>query len=141
MDNEFCPEYYAMVWDSNKNSPKSWNIYHNIPFRDAAIKAVKKYDRAPGKYKTHICVNQNARINLYGLDAFVHEIKSMLMWQFWARCEYELLISDFPPHIDKETNEERKYKIDVYNQVVPNVEVIANDLLRQYRKWRKNNGR
>lgn len=83
-------------------------------------------------------------------EEFAEKIKSHLMYYFWSKCEYEVVISSFPVHIKKEefnrlTEEFKadteKYghepygmwvcpdvgsKIDIYNQVMLNFEVFVD---------------
>jgi len=42
-------------------------------------------------------------------------------YQFWSRCEYEIIISSWP-------NEINKKKIDVYDQIVLNIDIITKIL-------------
>lgn len=48
-------------------------------------------------------------------DEFSENIQKHLMYYFWSKCEWEIILSAFPPY-DK-FNEE---KIDVYDQVMLN---------------------
>lgn len=47
-------------------------------------------------------------------------VRKELMYQYWGRCEYEMLILPWPPR----DNDEPK-KIDVYGQCLPNLELIT----------------
>lgn len=47
-------------------------------------------------------------------------VKSQLMYQFWSRCEYEMLILPWP---NKDSDKPRK--VDVYQQALPNLPLIT----------------
>lgn len=42
-----------------------------------------------------------------------------LRYQFWGRCQYEMLILPWPPRDDDSPK-----KVDIYDQCVPNLELI-----------------
>lgn len=47
--------------------------------------------------------------------------KSMYMW--WARCEYEIIISDWP-------GERKKEKWDIHKQVMMNIDTITDLIMK-----------
>lgn len=51
--------------------------------------------------------------------------KSMYMW--WARCEYEIIISDWP-------GERKKEKWDIHKQVMMNIDTITNLIMKLCKK-------
>lgn len=72
-------------------------------------------------------------------EVFAPQLKSTLMYYFWSKCEYEIILTSWPPYLTaaqckeiKEDKEEVKYsktvnlevaeKIDVYDQVINNWE-------------------
>lgn len=80
-------------------------------------------------------------------DEFSKELKSELMYSFWGKCEYEIIIADYPTFITvkelERLNEERKNddeknkkryrygvnldvekKVDIYEQVMLNWSVF-----------------
>lgn len=56
-------------------------------------------------------------------DGFAAEVKHALMYFFWSKCEYETVLSGWPP---SERTESRK--IDVYSQVCLNFEAFVDYL-------------
>ena len=94
-------------------------------------------------------------------EEFTEKLKSHLMYYFWSKCEYEVVISSFPVHIKKEefnrlTEEFKadteKYghepygmwvcpdvgsKIDIHNQVMLNFEVFV-DYVWSHKKSKSN---
>ena len=53
-------------------------------------------------------------------EEFKKELNSILMYYFWSKCEWEVIITGWPP---SERVEERK--VDVYEQIKLNFEVFA----------------
>ena len=51
---------------------------------------------------------------------FKDRLKQVLMYYFWAKCEYEVVISSFPP--DENSKDE---KVDIYSQVMLNFDVFC----------------
>ena len=56
---------------------------------------------------------------------------SMYMW--WSRCQYEILISDWPSQRNIE-------KWDIHKQVMMNIEVITDHFIKEKNIKFKNNG-
>ena len=71
---------------------KTFNIFKHGGFFEDCLKAKKKYgeDR----------------------DAFEEEVRKSLSYYFWSKCEWEIILSHWPPR-----EGESGRKIDVYEQV------------------------
>lgn len=65
---------------------------------------------------------------------FADKIKSLLMYYFWSKCEYEIIISAFPESKDQK----EKIKIDVYEQVMLNWDAFI-DYVWEYKNGRSKN--
>ena len=53
-------------------------------------------------------------------EKFLDDVKKALMHTFWSRCEWEIILSSWPPR--KDFKEE---KIDVYNQIMINWDIFS----------------
>lgn len=116
-------EYYVINYNFNKKHSESFNIFNNYQLEEATLKAVRKYLRAPKKYK--IKSRTKDRDYIYGFDAFVEELRQLIMWQEWGRCEYEIMVNGlFDDYGDK---------WDCYAQCLPNIEMIAREVIYQYK--------
>lgn len=62
-------------------------------------------------------------------EEFKTFVKGEAMYQFWSRCEYEIILSDWPP--SKPPVEE---KWDVYDQIMMNLDIVAEILFKEYNK-------
>lgn len=111
--------------DFNDREIKEFNIFNHYGFREQARKLVKKYKEK---------------------EEFAEQLRKWLMYYFWSKCEYEIILTDFPTFIDvkelqrlnaeydKRINKSGKIcvnlsignKIDVYDQVRLNWEAFVD---------------
>lgn len=125
-------EFYVLNYDFNKKKIINYNIFNNIRVQEWTEKAVKKYLRAPKKYK-YEPFNKNEEI-VYGFEALVKEIDRTIAWQERGRREYEISVCDA---FESDINNLEKW--DCYQQAHPNAEVIAHTVLRQYKEQKRRN--
>ena len=130
-------EYYVLNYDFNKKKVIYYNIFNNINVQEYTEKEVGKYLRSPKKYK-HIVQHKNdflgrEEIVIYGFDALVKEIDSIIKWCEWSKREYEISVGDA-----FETDINKLEKWDTYSQAHPNAEIIAYTVIRQYKEQLKN---
>ena len=130
-------EFYVLNYDTNKKKVINYNIFNNINVQEWTEKEVRKYLRAPKKYK-HIVQYENKflgreEIAIYGFDALVEEIDRTIKWGEWSKREYEISVGDA-----FETDINKLEKWDTYSQAHPNAEIIAYTVIRQYKEQLKN---
>ena len=130
-------EFYVLNYDFNKKKVVNYNVFNNIRVQEWTEKAVRKYLRAPKKFK-HIVQYENKflgkeEIALYGFEALVKEIDSIIKWCEWSKREYEISVGDA-----FETDINKLEKWDTYSQAHPNAEIIAYTVIRQYKEQLKN---
>lgn len=120
-------EFYVLNYDFNRNKVKNYNIFNNIVVYEATLKAVKKYCRAPSKFKYEEFMSGMIH---YGFSGFCKELQVILREE-WSRCEYEIMVGGL-------FSEEKEYeKWDCYQQAIPNIEIIAREVIYQYKQWDK----
>ena len=107
-----------------------FNIFRNIHVQERTEKAVKKYLRSPKSFKYESFHKDVEPI--YGFEALVKEIDSIIRWQEWSRRQYEISVSDA-----FETNIDKLEKWDCYMQAKPNMTIIAHEVIRQYKEQLK----
>ena len=152
-------EYYVLNYDTNKNKVIPFNIFRNINVQEYTEKAVRKYLRSPKNYKFERSYRNEEPV--YGFDALIKEIDSIIRWQERGRREYEISVSDaFVTEISDIVREIEKgnltndnlydelkkigqrnpelEKWDTYSQAKPNIELIAHEVIRQYKEQKKN---
>ena len=93
--------FYVIWWDFNKSEPEPYDI---IPY------LLECFDKAKDKPHTH--------------DEFCEFIKKKSMYMWWSRCEYEIIISNWP-------SQDKKKKWDIHKQVMMNIEIITNILMEE----------
>ena len=122
-------EYYVLNYDTNKKKVENFNIFRNFFVQEYTEKAIRKYLRNPKKftYKSF-----DGKESLYGFDAFVRELDSIIQWQEWARFEYEISCG-----YAFETDCNKLEKVDCYYQAHINIEMIAREVIRQYKQQQK----
>ena len=122
-------EYYVLNYNHNKKQIEPYNIFNNIYVQEYTEKTIRKYVRNPKKftYKSF-----DGKEEIYGFDALVNEIDSIIRWQEWSRREYEVSIGDA-----FETDCEKLEKWDCYSQAKPNIEMIAREVIWQYKQQQK----
>ena len=91
--------FYVIVYDFNR---KTFIPYDVIPYLK------KCYYEAADKPETP--------------EEFKNFVKCQSMYQWWSRCEYEIILSDWPSQCQQE-------KIDVHYQVMINLDAVAKVLM------------
>lgn len=94
-------EYNVYYHNPNTRQITYMNIFRHNRFNNDVMKNLKKYDDK---------------------NMFAEKLKSDLMYYFWCKCEYEIIISPLSTYDDKNTGA----KIDIYNQVMLNWDLFLN---------------
>lgn len=105
-------EWYAYYYDSNARRVEHFNIFKHSGFKLACREAFKRY-------KDH-------------KELFLADVRGWLMYYFWSKCEWEIVISHFP-----EWPEYPDKKIDVYDQVMMNWDIFADYIWENREKLRR----
>ena len=95
MENNNELVWNVYISDFNAKNIKQYNIFDHYSFREDCKKAAKKKGIT--------------------FDEFKKEIKTSLTYFFWSKCEWEIILEDWPPH-----ESFNKKKIDVCHQVMMN---------------------
>ena len=123
-------KFYVLNYDTNRKKVEMFNIFNNINVQEWTEKAIKKYLRSPKKFK-YESYNKNEEV-IYGFDALIREIDSIIRWQEYGRREYEISVGDA---FEDDCNKLKKW--DCYQQARPNVEMITREVLWQYKQQLK----
>ena len=92
-------EWYVLNYDFNKKQIIKFNIFNNIKFYSGVKELLEDYT---------------------DIDDFVSGLTSLLKYCFWCKREYEISVGDaFENDLDKYV------KLDIFEQVIPNVKVLA----------------
>ena len=99
-----------------KRKIKSFNVI-NFGFNSNKFEA---YDVMP--YLVYCYKNEKKDKRPVTFDEFKKFVESNSMYRYWSRCEYEVILSDWP---SQKTNE----KIDVHWQIMNNIDLVTNILM------------
>lgn len=121
-----------MLMETNKKL--SWNVYHY----DFNGKVVEPYDIFKHYGFLRDFEKLRKKSKALSFEEFSEQLRKILMYHFWSRCEYEIIISSWPPREGIDT------KIDIYQQVMLNKDVFFNYvwqyILSRRRKQHVNSG-
>ena len=95
-------KFNVITWNINTNKLEAYDV---LPYFR------REYDKAKDKPTTK--------------EEWKEFVKKEGMYQFWARCEYEVIISPWPV-MDKQV------KIDVWYQIENNIDIIVDILMAEH---------
>ena len=90
-------EWNVIVESFNSKKIMTYNIFNHGRFRDD--------------------LEDNYKHNKNDYDAFCKQLNRDLMYYFWSKCEWEVIVSGWP-------NSDIEKKIDVYDQVIQNKDIF-----------------
>lgn len=99
-------KFNVLIWDFNNDKLEYYDI---LPYLRRKYDENSKYKKVP---KT--------------LEEFKNFVDSESRYQFWARCEYEMICHGWPV-------KQKDYKLDVYEQIMMNIDIIAEILYDERR--------
>ena len=100
-------KWYVLIHNFNTDEIMRFNIFDSMNFTKYAERAIKKY------------------INY---ETFKEDVRGALFYAFCSKAEYEIICKGL---VSKEDNE---FKIDVYKQVLPNLDILARYIITEARK-------
>jgi len=107
-----------MIWNVyvesfNLKEIKVYNIFEHSGFYNYCAEASKEY--------------QNSK------KAFATSVKHALTYYFWCKCEWEIILSDWPP-----SEQFNKKKVSVYDQVMLNWDVFIDYVWNHKEEFERN---
>ena len=98
--------FNVINYDCNR---KKFIAYDVIPYLVRAYKEYKenKYKKAPETF-----------------EEFKKFVKDESMYQFWSRCEYEIILKDWP-------NQQHEEKWDVFQQIMINLDILTKIVMNE----------
>lgn len=91
----------------------------NVIYQDYNTRTFSSYDVIPYLVEEYKKVRNKPKTK----KDFLEFIEKTSMRQWWARCEYEIIISGWP-------NQDNEEKWDIHKQVMMNLDVIADVLIK-----------
>lgn len=109
-------KFHVLTWDFNRDKIEHYDV---LPYlRDRLEERIEKNKKDEDEY---FKVPKS-------FDDFKKFVKDESLYQFWSRCEYEMIVHGWPVRIND-------YKIDVHEQIMMNIDIIAGILFDEY--WDK----
>ena len=97
-------QWYVLRHEFNSDKIVPFDIFSNTRFKEGVDKLLEEF---------------------ISLDDFKEKLDKELKYNFWSRAEYEMMCSGL-------FDRNKAYKIDVYSQVVPNLDILAKYIIEKY---------
>ena len=110
MNRVQIPAFYTLTWDMNRAEVENYDI---MPYLVSAWKE----DKAR-KHKIWFKSSDDDTKEPTTVEEWKKAILAASRYQFWARCEYEIIVSEWP-------TEKHRVKLDVFDQINANIDVIT----------------
>lgn len=98
-------KFNVLIWDFNQDK-------------------LKYYDVLPYLRREIVEQNNNKKLTRENLKKL---IEGASRYQFWARCEYEMILHGWPVR-------RNDYKLDVHEQIMMNIDVVTDILWEEFKK-------
>lgn len=85
---------------------KKFESYDVMPYLINCYKTVKRKKECPKTF-----------------DEFKQFVESKSMYMYWSRCEYEIILVDWP-------NGKTNKKIDIHYQIMMNIDIVTDILMK-----------
>ena len=102
--------FYTLTWDMNRGEVENYDI---MPYLVSAWKEDKARKR-----KIWFKSSDDDTKEPTTVEEWKKAILAASRYQFWARCEYEIIVSEWP-------TEKHRVKLDVFDQINANIDVIT----------------
>ena len=90
----------------------------NVIIYDPNLRKFVEYDIMPYLIRTYNEKKEKKETLPETFDEFKNFVKSESQYQFWARCEYEIILIDWPC-------QKKHEKWDVYKQIMMNLDIVT----------------
>ena len=123
-------KFNVLTWDFNTDKLEPYDVvpYFVERYKDRKKKANRK------SYKKMVEENPEYKKH-YGLPETLDEMKDFIegesMYMFWSRCEWEMIVHGWPV-------KNNEYKLDVHEQVMMNIDTVADIVFDEVNKRKRN---
>lgn len=122
--------FNVLVWDFNSDSLTHYDV---MPYLRSSYKERVKRHRKYAKRKDFDPGNEWYKVPKT-LDEFKKFVENESMYQFWSRCEYEMICHGWPV-------QKNDYKLDVHEQIMMNIDIVAGILFNECKKSNTEHGK
>ena len=120
-------KFNVIIYDFNG---KKFTTYDVLPYlRNTYEERVVRHKELLKKIKRSKKLDESILDDKYNkvpvtFNDFKEFVKSESQYQFWSRCEYEIILSDWPP-----SNPPIEEKWDVFDQIMMNHDIVTKLLM------------
>lgn len=141
--------YNVYIEDVNAREIQAYNVFSHWGFLKDLFKIKTQFKKEVKRFKKEndisTCLDKFQKwIEKYKKDVFEEQLLRSLQYYFWCKCEYEVVITDWPTTINAEEFNRIKNsdvnapkyrfnitpcieeKVDVYSQVILNKDLFVN---------------
>jgi len=115
-------QFNVLNWDFNQDKLTYYDVlpYLRNCYKEQVKNAKKKSVQKSKELSEHYKVPET-------LKEFKEFIKNKAMYQYWGRCEYEMILHGWPV-------QKNDYKLDIYEQIMMNIDIISEILYNEFNK-------
>lgn len=106
-------KWNVYVYSFNSRQIVTFNIFDHERFKNDVLKIPKK-------------------IGFGDFNLFKEQLRRELMYYYWCKCEWEIIISPWPTH-----DNDPEIKVDAYSQVMLNFDIFAEYVFNTLRNRRR----
>lgn len=103
--------FNVIWWDFNKKEPEAYDI---MPY------LLYEYEHKSRKYRPKITDR----------SAMIQFVRQYALYQWWGRCEYEIIICNWP-------TQDLQVKWDIHKQIMMNLDIIVDILIENIKEHNK----
>ena len=122
-------KFNVLVWNFNSDSLEYYDV---MPYLRNSYKERKERYKVVVKRKDFDPNNEYYKVP-ETLEDFKNFVKNESLYQFWSRCEYEMICHAWPV-------KKNAHKLDVHEQIMMNIDVIAEILYKEMHKLSEKQG-
>lgn len=105
-------EWNVLIGDFNSGEIESYNVFRHSGFVRDVAQTLRKFSASTP----------------WDAEGLENELNRILRYYFWSKCEWEIVVSHWPPC--PKNKKLRSEKVDVYSQVMLNWDVFYQYLLQ-----------
>ena len=124
-------QFNVLNWDFNHDTIEHYDVlpYFRMQYKEK-VDNFKKFSKTKRYQK--MTDEERADYLKYWfvpktLEEFKQFVKNESHYKYWGRCEYEMICEGWPV-------QKNSYKIDIHEQIMMNIDTIAEILFNEYNK-------
>lgn len=115
-------QFNVLLWDFNSDKLIHYDV---LPYFRNCYTERKKRNKKANKYIKEEDFNKYFKVP-ETLEEFKQFVKQESQYQYWSRCEYEMICHGWPVR-------KNDYKLDVHEQIMMNLDIVASILWEEFK--------